>query len=149
MHKSTKRSYWLDSKISSQPEFRNLSTSTKKPLGFIQIETGSLVLFFLWISTSIVRPCKHELFQEKKSKKFIFLLAINQLESMFRSKTWHLGTLGFLWSPLLVVSLMPTPPFVKFLYHLPSPFIKKLPYKPQSQRKYNFFIFYSKSSIWI
>ena len=33
----TKRCYWLDSKIFSQPEFRNLSAPIKQPIACIQI----------------------------------------------------------------------------------------------------------------
>ena len=45
----TKRCYWLDSKIYSQPEFRNLSTPIKQPIACIQIQTGSLVLILVYI----------------------------------------------------------------------------------------------------
>ena len=54
LHELTKRCYWLDSKIFSQPVFRNLSTSIKYPIGFIQIQTGSLVLFFLQVSLPLL-----------------------------------------------------------------------------------------------
>ena len=45
----TKRCYWLDSKIFSQSEFRNLSTPIKQPIECIQIQTGSLVLILVYI----------------------------------------------------------------------------------------------------
>ena len=63
LHKLTQCCHWLDRKFFSQPEFRNLSTSIKQPIGFIQIQRGSLVLFFLQISIA-------------KSAKFIYNNAI-------------------------------------------------------------------------
>ena len=45
----TKRCYWLNSKIFSQPEFRNLSTPIKQPIECIQIQTSSLVLILVYI----------------------------------------------------------------------------------------------------
>ena len=46
LHKLTKCCYL--------PEFRNLSISIKEPIGFIQIQTGSLVLFFLQVSLPLL-----------------------------------------------------------------------------------------------
>ena len=45
----TKCCYWLDSKLYSQPEFRNLSTPIKETIVCIQIQTGSLVLILVYI----------------------------------------------------------------------------------------------------
>ena len=47
--RATKRYYWIDSQIFSQPEFRNLSTLIKQPIECIQIYTGSLVLILVYI----------------------------------------------------------------------------------------------------
>ena len=53
----TKRCYWLDSKIFSQPQVRNLSTPIKEPIAFIQIQTGSLVLILVYIFNCLMyRP---------------------------------------------------------------------------------------------
>ena len=49
LYTRTKRYYWIDSKIFSQPIFRNLSTPIKEPIACIQIQTGSLVLILVYI----------------------------------------------------------------------------------------------------
>ena len=53
LYTRTKRCYWLDSTIFSQPEFRNLSTPIKKPIECIQIQTGSLVYIFNCLMRSL------------------------------------------------------------------------------------------------
>ena len=54
LYTRTKRCYWLESKIFIQPEFRNLSTSIKQLIEYIQIQTGSLVLLFLQVFLSLM-----------------------------------------------------------------------------------------------
>ena len=49
LYTRTKRCYWLESKIFSQPQFRNLSTPIKQPIVCIQIQRGSLVLILVYI----------------------------------------------------------------------------------------------------
>ena len=49
LYTRTNRYYCIDSKIFSQPEFRNLSTPIKEPIACIQIQTGSLVLILVYI----------------------------------------------------------------------------------------------------
>ena len=49
LYTRTKRCYWLDSKIFSQPQFRNLSTPIKELIECIQIQTGNLVLILVYI----------------------------------------------------------------------------------------------------
>ena len=49
LYTRTKRYYWIDSKVFSQPEFRNLSTRIKQPIACIQIQTGSLVIILVYI----------------------------------------------------------------------------------------------------
>ena len=55
----TKRCYWLDSKIFSQREFRNLSTPIKQPIACIQIQTVSLVLILVYIFNCLM--LKHKI----------------------------------------------------------------------------------------
>ena len=67
----TKRCYWLDSKIFSQPELRNLSTPIKQPIACIQIQTGSLVIILFYIFNCLM------ITQTDSSQKNIFKAWLN------------------------------------------------------------------------
>ena len=84
----TKHCNRLDSKIFSQPEFRNLSTSIKQPIGFMQIQAGSLVLFFLQVS---LPPLVYTpgVTKSHPTLNWCTALSYNYLKLLFSSYVWQ------------------------------------------------------------
>ena len=70
LYTRTKRYYWIDSKIFSQPEFRNLITPIKEPIACIQIQTGSLVLILVYIFNCLMfQPLISDIFLTREFTK--------------------------------------------------------------------------------
>ena len=99
---------WLDSKIFSQPEFRNLSTPIKQPIACIQIQTGSLVLILVYIFNYLIliliQKDIYNIIIKDSSKAYnysimsiisdfvinnIFVIFVKNLTKNFICQIWH------------------------------------------------------------